>query len=123
MARDIGMTDLHNPRTHQHGNINANGFVIEEARSTTAGSRRSCGRRFGRFTNQQNHVLIVDIQTAFIGQLAYFRKRRPASRGNIGEKIERQYRGLTQLKIPNSSLAFRFVALFSSPVGMSISLD
>ena len=70
VAECVGVALQHDPRPHAHGDVDADGFIVEQARRTAAWSG-SVGRRWvGRFARKKLYACVGSEDARFAGQFA-----------------------------------------------------
>ena len=69
-AQCVGVILRHDPRPHAHGDVDADGFLVEQASRTAARSGSGGCRWFGRFARQNRHSSVGRDDARFGDQFA-----------------------------------------------------
>ena len=118
VAECIGVALEHDPRTHAFWHVDACGFIVEEASSSTARTIRGGGRRLGNLSNQERIAVIIGDDATFCGQFFYVGEGGPSAFWCVAKEALRQGRRLPKLNVANGGVARGVFLLFLMPVGV-----
>ena len=76
MAERVGGICDHNPRSHDHGHVNADGLIVLETSSTPPSVSRIVGSCFGELSREQTNAIVGSDDAPFVGDLPNFIERR-----------------------------------------------
>ena len=116
------MAGLHDQGAHEHGDVDADGFVVNETCCPT-GWCRGGARRFGELANEEGDPRVAGEEAAFVGESADLLQRRLLMGRGIVEKIRRQGGWSPEANIANSGRADGLVLLFAMPIGVRVSTN
>ncbi len=67
------MAGLHDPRAHEKGHVDAEGFIAQKARGASSSLSRRWSEGQCLFANQQKDAVVISVKTAFAGKIENFR--------------------------------------------------
>lgn len=118
VAQSVGVALKHYPRTHVYWHIDARGFIVEKASSSTARTIVVGVWRLGKLSNQERIAVVIGDDATFGGQFLDVGEGRAQVFWGVAVKVCGQCQRLPKLNVANGGVASDVLLLFLMPVGV-----